>query len=192
LFERIFVKDYLKNPFLWWGLTLFFLTKIDAYPPVNLILQTIVIRALYVPVLFICLAIAFFLAFYPIRKGLKRLLLKKEIKKFLTYYFLICLVLFVHVIYFFVGPYEIFSKLSPEFVTKKLEFEKSMDLTTLFETIAIPLLLAFTITNVKNGLLKEQCEIDDKFVKNLKFGGYVAVICALLYFLDIFITGLKQ
>lgn len=177
---------------MWWGLTLFFLTKIDAYPPVNLILQTIVIRALYVPVLFICLAIAFFLAFYPIRKGLKRLLLKKEIKKFLTYYFLICLVLLVHVIYFFVGPYLIFSKLDSEFVTKKLEFEKSMDLTTLFETIAIPLLLAFTITIVKNGLLKEWYEIDDKFVKNLKFGGYVAVICALLYFLDIFITGLKQ
>jgi len=120
LFQQEFLKDYLKNPFLWWGAFLFFLTRIDAYPPANLILQTIVIKTLYVPVLFICIAIAFFLAFYPIRKGLKQLLLKKKIIKFLIYYFLICLVILVHVVYFFIGPYEILGKLDSEFVIKKL------------------------------------------------------------------------
>ena len=108
--------------------------------------------------------------------------------KFLIYYFLICLVILVHVVYFFIGPYEILGKLDSEFVIKKLEFENDMNLTTLFETLAIPLLYAFSITVTKITLKKEECEIDDKFVKNLKFGGYVAVISAFLYITDIFIS----
>lgn len=191
MFQEEFLKDYLKNSFLWWGLVLFFLTKIDANPIANIILQTIVIHALYVPILFVCIAIAFFLAFYPIRKGLKRLSLKKK-KKFLAFYSLICLVILLHVVYFFIGPYEILGAIRPEFVIKKVEFENSMTLTTLLEILAIPLLYAFSITVVKSGLRQEQCEIDDKFSKNLKFGGIVAVISALLYVVDILITGLKQ
>ena len=95
-------------------------------------------------------------------------------------------------IYFFVGPYEIFGKLSPEFVNNKFEFEKAMNFTTLLEIIAIPILFASATTVVKYGLLKEHYEVGDKFMKNLKFGGCVAVICTVLYFLDILITSLKQ
>lgn len=190
-FQKEFQKDYFKNPFLWWGLTLFFLTKIDAYPPANLILQTIVIHSLYVPILFVCVGITFFLAFYPIRKSIKQLFLKKETKKALIYYSLISGAILVHVIYFFIGPYEIFGKLSPEFVINKFEFEKAMNFTTLLEIIAIPTLFASATAVVKYGLRKEQYAIDDKFMKNLKFGGFVAIICTVLYFLDILITGLK-
>lgn len=191
LFEEIFIKDYFRNPFFWWGITILFLTTFNADPNANFILQTIIFYTLYVPILFGCLTIAFFLVFYPIRKSLRKLYLKNG-KETIVYCVLLCCVLFIHVIYFLADPPFIFSKLYSQVITNKETFKEAIDLKTLIEYLGIPLLYAFSTTVVKRRLLKEDFEIKDKFTNNLKFGAYLILVNTAMYFLYTFIRSFQQ
>lgn len=192
MLEKIFIKEYFRNPFFWWSAFILVLITFHTNIFANLILQSIILYALHVPVLFVCLTIAFFLALYPIRKSLKKLSLKNETKNWmLLHYTLIVLMLIVHVTYFLSDPPVIFAVLQPQVVTNEIIFEDAIDLKMLFEYIAIPLLYAFVMTLVQNKLMKENLEIHDKFRNNLKFGACMIGVGTATYLLYVFITYLQ-
>lgn len=192
MYERVFVSEYFKNPFLWWGLILWGLTTFHAALISNLALQNIVIHSLHVPILFTCLTIAVILAFVPIRKSLRKLYWKKETKKeAIVYLTLLALVLFVQVVYFLPDAALIFSKLQPQVITDKDVFEDAIDTKSLAEYIALPLLYAFALTLVKTKLKNEGYETDYRFSNNLKFVAYVAAVNIGMYFVFIAINSLQ-
>ena len=193
MLERIFVKEYFKNPFFWWGISILILTTFHANLIFNLTLQTIILHALYVPILFVCVTLGFFLTFYPIRLSLRKLLLKSETKKeALVYYALLCLVLIVQVMFFMSDTPVIFAKLQPQVITNREVFEEAIDLKMIMEYLAIPLLYAFANTIVKRKLLKEGYDINDKFRTNLKFGALLIPVNTAMYFLFILITSFQK
>ncbi|HYL66078.1 MAG TPA: hypothetical protein VEU72_02885 [Nitrosopumilaceae archaeon] len=184
-FQDEFVKDYFKNPFLWWNFIIFIFTTFNTQPTFNTILQNIIINSYYVQVLFACLGIALFLMFYPIRRSLKKL----NKKKYYVHASLLVGVLFVHVAFFMSDPPVILGKLWSEVIIKPDLFDQSVYTLILVGYLGVPFLYAFATTTVKKSLLEANLPIDDKPSKNLAFGGMTALVTVVMYFLYTFSTS---
>lgn len=181
MLERIFVKDYFRNPFFWWAVLILILTTFYAQHSVNQILQAIIIYSLYIPILFIFVTITVYLSFTPIRKGIAKLYSEKK-SAGIGYSALLCGAVFSHVVYFLIDPFFIFSKLSPEVVVLKDVFQYGIDLKTLFEYFGVPLIYAFSLTVTKTRLLNDGQEIDGPLVMNWKILLCLIAVNSILYF----------
>jgi len=171
MFQRIFVEDYFKNPFFWWGIFILSLITFHAHPISFSILKTIIFQQLYVPVQYGLFSLLFFISFYPIQISLTRLYYENNEKlESLLYFGLLGLMLIIHVVFIVPDAMIIFSKLQPQVITNQTVFKETVDLKTIFEFIGIPLLYAFSLSVVKRALSRRFLEINDKIRNNWKLG----------------------
>jgi len=192
MLQDIFVKEYFKNPFLWWGVFMFIFTIFSASLILNHVMRDVVVYQWYAPFLFSSVAIVLSLSLYPIRRSLRKLFEKKETKLEATVFLAaVCILFFTEVVYFMSDPPLIFNTLSPGMIKDKNVLNYAVNVKTLAQFIALPLLSAFTFTNIKSKLVKEDLDIHDKFGNNLKFMAYTAIISLSMYLVSMFIFSLK-
>ena len=190
--ERIFVKEFFKNPFFYWSIILLVLTTFHSFGPINQVLQAIVIHSIYIPVLFACLILSLFLMVFPIRKSIKKLLNKKETQvEAIVNYSLIPLILIVHMYYFISDPLVIIAKLSSEVIIDKIQYKEATDLKLLFEYVGLPLFYAFGMTIIKNMIIKYKLPDNDLLKNNIKFGIIAIALGFVMYFLYVFVVSLQ-
>lgn len=191
MFQEIFLKEYLKNPFLMWSAIVAGLTTFDSVFFANKVMQAIVIHQLHVPILFGSLTFVFIRSFYPIRKGLIEFGRKESKITAIVFIASICVMFYTEVIFFMITPYEILAALYPGGVSNKATFDYNISAKNLIEFLALPLLTAFSFANIKSRLIKGKYPINESIGKNLKFVANVVIVNSLTYVLFLFLTGQK-
>ena len=168
------------------------LTTFDSTFFASKVMQTIVIHQLHVPILFGSLTFVFIRSFYPIRKGLIEFGRKESKITAIVFIGSICVMFYTEVIFFMITPYEILATLYPGGVSNKNTFDYNIHAKILIEFLALPLLTAFSFTNIKSRLSKGKYLVNDSIGKNLKFVVYVVIINSLTYGFFIVLTSLKS